>query len=204
MRNSRSRLLLIPVAILGLFSSPAASAGDAAAPPAPIALPVNFSGVIVPGRYTGSKTFLVQAKATAVSTDAEMAELKKILKDKGQTEVVNTMYRWSDLDPKGSVRLGSSVSYPIAVVRSKALPNGGREVAFVSSRPISFAEAWPGSASMSYPIGIVVFTVDAKGKGEGKIYGAIQASIKDDDFDLSSWSGDLPLLVTNVRMTSGK
>jgi len=197
-------LLLLTALILGSSSSPSASTAAPAVPAAQMALPLKISGVISAMGSRGPQTVMLQAEATTLTTDAEIAELKGILADKGQTEAVNTMYAWSDTNQKGWIRIGPSLGYPIAVIRSRTLANGGRQVAFVSSRPISFAGAHAGVASTNYPIGIVLVTVGADGKGEGKIYGAIQASVKDGEFDLSSWSGGLPQLVTSVLMTSGK
>ncbi len=194
---------LLVAAISGCSGSPSASTAPKVSADQ-MALPLKFTGVISAMGSAGPQTVMLQAQATALSTDAEVADLKAILRDKGQTELVNTMYSWSDTNQKGWVRIGPSLGYPIAVIRSKALPDGGRQVALVSSRPISFAGAYKQTASTNYPIGIVLFTVDSQGKGDGKIYGAIQASFKGDQFDLSSFSGGLPQLVVNVEMTSGK
>ncbi len=201
MRNGGSRLVILSTALfLGCSLSTQAAPS---VPTAQMALPLKFTGVISAMGSTGPQTVMFQAEATSLSTDAEVAQLKGILAEKGQTDAVNTMYAWSDTNQKGWVRIGPSLGYPIAVIRSKALTNGGRQVAFVSSRPISFAGAWRGAAGTNYPIGIVLITVGPDGKGEGKIYGAIQASIKDGEFDLTSYSGGQPQLVTNVLMTSG-
>ncbi|HUM00750.1 MAG TPA: hypothetical protein VL084_00565 [Thermoanaerobaculia bacterium] len=197
-------LLLLTALIVGCSDSPSASTGAPAVPAAQMAPPLKVTGVISAMGSTGPQTVMLQAEATTLTTDAEIAQLKGILANKGQTEAVNTMYAWSDTNQKGWVRIGPSLGYPIAVIRSKTLANGGRQLAFVSSRPISFAGAYAGVASTNYPIGIVMFTVGADGKGEGKIYGAIQATVKDGEFDLSSYSGGQPQLVTNVLLTSGK
>ena len=61
-----------------------------------------------------------------------------------------------------------------------------------------------GGSETDYPIGIIEVTVGPDGKGEGKIYGMIQASFKDGELDLSSYSGGRPQLVTNVLLTPGK
>jgi hypothetical protein len=195
--------ILCAVLFLGCSSSPSASTAPAV-PAAQMAPPLKFTGVITALGAPGPQTVMFQAEATTITTDAEVAQLKEILQQKGQTDAVNTMYKWSDTNQKGWVRIGPSLGYPIAVIRSKTLANGGRQIAFVSSRPISFAGAYTATASTNYPIGIVLITVGPDGKGEGKIFGAIQASIKDGEFDLSSWSGGRPQLVTNVLMTSGK
>jgi len=190
-------LLLLATALPGYAGSPSV-------PAAQMALPLKISGVISAMGTTGPQTVMLQAQANALSTDAEVAQLQTILKEKGQTDLVNTMYAWSDTNEKGWIRIGASLGYPIAVIRSKALPNGGRQIAFVSSRPISFAGAYTSAASTNYPIGLVLFTVGPDGKGEGKIYGAMQASFKDGEFDLASYSGGLPQLVSSVLMTPGK
>jgi hypothetical protein len=172
-------------------------------PAAQATAPFHFTGVISAMGTTGPQTVMLQAQATSITPDSQIDELKTILKDKGQTALVNTMYAWSDTAQRGYVRIGPSLGYPIAVVRSKTLPNGGRQVAFVSSRPISFAGAHAGAASTNYPIGIILLTVNSAGKGDGKIYGAMQASFSGEEFDLSSYSGGQPQLVTNVEMTMG-
>lgn len=196
-------LLRLTLAVLLCSGSPSASK-EPAVPAGQMTPPLKISGVITAMGAGGPQTVMLQAQANAISTDAEVAELQGILKQKGQTELVNTMYAWSDTKEKGFIRIGASLGYPIAVIRSKALPNGGRQIAFVSSRPISFAGAYAGTASTNYPIGLVVFTVGPDGKGEGKIYGAMQASFKDGEFDLASWSGGNPQLVASVLMQPGK
>ena len=197
-------LLLLTTVIVGCSGSPSASTGAPAVSPAQMTVPIKVSGVISAMGSTGPQTIMLQAQATNFSTDAEVAQLQGILKDKGQRELVDTLYAWSDKNEKGWVRIGPSLGYPIAVIRSKALPNGGRQIAFVSSRPISFAGMKAGAAATEYPIGIFMVTVGPDGKGEGKIYGMIQAEVKNGEFELSSYSGGLPQLVTNILMTSGK
>ena len=152
-------------------------------------VPLNVSGVISSMGSAGPQTIMFQGEVKGFTTDAEVAKFQDILKEKGQRELVDTLYA---SEQKGYVRIGPSRGYPIPVIRSKVLPNGGRRIAFAAARPLSFAGVEAGAAQTDYPIGIIEVTVGPDGKGEGKIYGMIQASFKDGELDLSSYSGDCP------------
>jgi hypothetical protein len=199
-KKAAAPLLLLATVLLGCSGSPSASTAPAV-PAGQMAPPFRFSGVITTLGTGGPQTLMFQAETSLLSTDAEIGQWDALLRDKGQTALVDALLKAPE---KGWVRIGSGLAYSIPVIRAKALPNGGRQIAFASSRPISGAGMFAGAASADYPIGLVEITVGPDGKGKGMIYGMLKAGFKDGQFDLSSYSGGQPQLVSDVLMQVGR
>ncbi|HQR45742.1 MAG TPA: hypothetical protein PLB02_05450 [Thermoanaerobaculia bacterium] len=201
MKKAAAPLLLLATVLLGCSGSPSASTAPAV-PVGQMTPPFRFSGIITTlGTGTGPQTVMLQAEASALSTEVEMGQWDALLQSKGQTALVDALLKAPE---KGWVRIGNNIAYSISVIRAKPLPNGGRQVIFASSRPISAAGVFSGQVSADYPIGLVEFTIGPDGKGKGVIYGMLKAGFKDGQFDLSSYSGGQPQLISDVLMQAGK
>ncbi|MFI5180178.1 MAG: hypothetical protein ACHQPI_02175 [Thermoanaerobaculia bacterium] len=194
-------LLLLPgVLVFGCSDSPSASSGAPPVPAAQMPLPLKFSGVLPTLGADGPHTVMFQAQANSLSSDAELAQLQTLFKEKGQTALVDELQVTGE---KGWVRFGLKVAYPIPVIRSTALPGGGRKVVFTAARPISNTAEYSDQIFINYPIGVIELTVGPDGKGEGRLLSPVQAMITKGEFDLKSYSG-IAHHLGSIRMTPGK
>lgn len=118
------------------------------------------------------------------TTDQEAQVLRAALKN-GTAATDKSLWK----NNKGNISLIGSLGWPIGAARS--YPNGtGQRIVVVCDRPIGFAEAETGSATMNYPFGIVMLDVDAAGKGTGKIIGAARISLDETGkIDVDPYSG---------------
>ena len=102
----------------------------------------------------------------------------------------------------GHVSLSSRVgAFDLKLIRSRKTPTG-RRIIGVSDRPIGFMEAYGGSRSTDYQVGIVVIDLklNKKGKevGEGMLIYASKVKIEKGKLDIE-YVGMDPIRLASVR-----
>jgi len=156
-------LLLIPSAVL------AQRHGD------------QFTGVLA--NMEGGGTAPVVIHIDHYSSEAEVANLKQILADKGPEALRDALW---DLEA-GYIRVGGGLGYPIAAATSRPEANGGRVVRLMIDRPLSFRELVNDALTRDYPFSYAELHLDRSGKGEGKFIAAAKVSITAGTVDIESF-----------------
>jgi hypothetical protein len=83
----------------------------------------------------------------------------------GQDELVKALEKAKTI---GHVSLSSRVgAFDLKLIRTRKTPTG-RRIIGVSDRPIGFLEAYAGSRSSDYQVGIVVIDLKLNKKGKGR------------------------------------
>ena len=122
-----------------------------------------------------------------------------VLAEGGQDAVVKELEKAKSIGRASlSRRLGR---FDLKLIRSRKTPTGRRIIA-VSDRPIGFLEAYGGSRSMDYKLGIVVLDLkrNKKGKevGEGILLYASHVKIENGKLEIEYMGMD-PITLRNVR-----
>jgi frataxin-like iron-binding protein CyaY len=113
------------------------------------------------GPMTG-KTGRLTMSVERWTTDEEKAALLKALTEGGSDALLKAMrktivgYTWTTRTLRYRVNIASSLQ-----------TEKGRVIRLVTERPISFVEAWTATRSRDYEFGVIEFTLDAEGKGDG-------------------------------------
>jgi hypothetical protein len=170
-------------ALAQLASSPAAS-GEAAA----AASPEKFKGRAISTGTGRTQAGYITIEIDHVTTNEEAARYASLLTASGQEAVVKL---WQD-EKKivGMYKFAQAISNDLRVVRVWPLENGGRRIFLLSDRPLAAFEVARNLRSQDYPISIVELVLDAEGKGEGKIYPAVELAVKDGELSIKSWGHD--------------
>ena len=97
-----------------------------------------------------------------------------------------------------STRVGA---FDLKLIRSRKTPTG-RQIIGISDRPIGFLEAYAGSRSEDYKVGIIVLNLrrNKKGKevGEGMLLYASKVKIEKGRLEIE-YVGMEPIRLTNLR-----
>ena len=133
------------------------------------------------------------------TSDATTRRMAAVLAEGGQDAVVKELEKAKSIGRATLTRrLGR---FDLKLVRSRKTPTGRRIIA-VSDRPIGFLEAYGGSRSMDYKLGIVMLDLkrNKKGKevGEGILLYASQVKIEDGKLEIE-YLGMEPIKLRNVR-----
>jgi hypothetical protein len=180
-----------------------AATGAAQAPAAPAssvpAVPMQWVAALF--NMEGGGTTWVTVHADGFSSPTQVQALKDMLKDQGQTAVVNQLNAMPQI---GWIRIGSTTGYPIPVIRYVPTATGYR-IVLVCARPIGFAGAVrQGIVTTDYPIGVVSLDVNTKGDSKGQILPAVKVEFNEDGtFDPKVY-GTAPLRLMQVREESAK
>ena len=128
------------------------------------------------------------------TANEEKAALYKTLKEGGSDAFLKEMrktivgYIWST----------RSIRYPLNIASSFQTEKG-RIVRLVTERPISFAETMTATRSRDYEFGVIEFTLNAEGKGDGYIIPTAKVSInKDGQLEVETL-GTGPQKLLNVK-----
>jgi hypothetical protein len=134
------------------------------------------------------------------SSDAEAKQLEQALLSGGGSAVSKIL---ENMDRIGKVQLTGRVGfYDLKFIRSRKI-EGGRRIIAVTDRPISGLEAYYGSRSQDYDIGIMTLDVkpDKKGREKGQgvlIYSAKVKLINGNTVEIENY-GVSPAQLRNVR-----
>ena len=104
----------------------------------------------------------------------EALSLKHVLADQGQFGLANTIRGRAN----GRLRLGM-MDYTLDLA-TFAHTKDGFFVVVVTTRQIRFEEAQEGSESLDFPFGIITFSLDGFGRGEGRFYPKSKLLINED------------------------
>lgn len=133
------------------------------------------------------------------TSDATTRRMAAVLAEGGQDALVKELEKAKNIGRAAlSRRLGR---FDLKLIRSRKTPTGRRIIA-VSDRPIGFLEAYGGSRSMDYKLGIVMLDLkrNKKGKevGEGILLYASQVKIENGKLEIEYLGMD-PIKLRNVR-----
>jgi hypothetical protein len=128
------------------------------------------------------------------TANEEKAALYKTLKEGGSDAFLKEMrktivgYIWST----------RSIRYPLNIASSFQTEKG-RVVRLVTERPISFAETMAATRSRDYEFGVIEFTLNAEGKGDGYIIPTAKVAITQDGQLEVETLGTGPQKLVNVK-----
>ena len=166
--------------------------------PLPAPKPEHFSAVAsLPRAKTA--TAWVDVRVSRYSSNSRTQQMANALVEGGQDELVKALEKAKTI---GHVSLSSRVgAFDLKLIRTRKTPTG-RRIIGVSDRPIGFLEAYAGSRSSDYQVGILVIDLkrDKKGKevGEGILLYASKVKIENGRLDIE-YVGMEPIRLANVR-----
>lgn len=108
----------------------------------------------------------------AYTSDEVAGSLAQTLVDKGQFALRDALGNLR----AGTIRIGTSRGYPLAVARQRPAPDG-RLVVLVTARPLDGFVPDQGTRSEDYPISFIELRLKADGTGEGTIVGMAKLSV---------------------------
>ena len=141
-----------------------------------------------------ARTVFLNFRITKFTTDEEVMEYIKILKEGG----TNALRRKLEKVEVGRVYTSAGTGNDVAVARVRQTEKGYL-VTFVTARRLGFFELRQGSRSTDYPFGFFQILFDEDGKGKGQVLVATKFSFnKENQFVIESL-GDSPFRLVNVR-----
>ncbi len=168
----------------------------ALAPPLAAQAPERIKGRVidagssVPGPNSAFFTLHVDEYSTA----ADVQELAALLAKEGSNALLKKLRKMDH----GYIRIGRSLGYPVAVIRSIETPEG-RVIRAVTDRPIQIYEVMRSLRTEDYPFGVIEIRLPADGKGEGTLIAAAQVEYnKDGVIEIESF-GIQPFRLMNVE-----
>jgi hypothetical protein len=148
----------------------------------------------------GPSTGFFQAVLDRYTTPEEHARWREAFRTKGQDALVEL---WQKEEPSvGTMSFEKTLGYRIRAAYSFPKETG-RHLLLVTDRPIAGVEAMRGTRSLDYPIGWIEIDVDAEGKGEGKLYGAVELSVENEKLTVKTY-GTEPIRLLSVRIEEKK
>jgi hypothetical protein len=193
------RLLGLLLAICCLSLTAFSQTTEQAKPtPKPKAKAEHFSAVASLPR-SPTRTAWVDIWIQRYTSDATTKRMAAVLVEGGQDALVKELEKAKRVG-RASLRMRVG-SFDLKLIRSRKTPTG-RRIIGVSDRPIGFLEAYSGSRSMDYKLGIIVLdlTRNKKGKevGEGILLYASQVKIENGKLEID-YVGMDPIKLRNVR-----
>jgi len=157
-------------------------------------------------RYTGNllrpygpsrtRTTTLTVGIDAVTSDAELATLRNLLKTEGLPALRK---RLEDAE-LGALFTSGSLAVPLCFVRSEPRPDGsGRRIIGLAARRIAFYETWHQTRSLDYPWSVVILDVDAKGRGKGQLLEAARIELSETGQVEVTYNTPARARVLNVR-----
>jgi hypothetical protein len=190
---TKLKLLRIPLLALVVLSSLSltASAQEKTAPDA-------YSGVAVgTGGGVGSQSIGFDFLITSYTTDQDLQNFAQLLKDKGQSALTSALGK----EKRGRIHVVGGTGNDIAIARKRQ--QGDKTIiTIVTARRMSFREIYNSGRSVDYPYTFLQVTLDAAGKGDGKIVVAakLRFNKKSGKYEVESL-GNQYIRVTNIRPT---
>jgi hypothetical protein len=187
------RISVLSTAVLSLgFLLPAAPSRAAE----PIERFTAFA-VDLSAQASRNRTGTVDINIDRWSTDAERNQLRDALRESGPDKLLSALQKIKD--PVGSIQTPGHIGYPLRYARQIPLGNGGRRILLGTDRPISFFEAVNGGATKDYPFLVIDLTVDAEGKGQGRLLPIARITANDDHaVDIENYTSE-PVRLNEVR-----
>ena len=145
----------------------------------------------------GSKSFGLTIYVNGLSSEAQIRELRGVLKDKGQGGLVNALQKMKD---QGRLTSTGGTGYGMRLATMLPNKEGGYHIVLVTVTPINFLQGASSERSRDYPLGIVVLDVDKSGKGSGVFAPACSLKINEkDELEMERY-GDKPYRLENVYL----
>jgi hypothetical protein len=158
--------------------------------------PDAYTGVAMgTGGSVGGRSRGFDFRVTSYTTDQELQSFAQLLKDKGQ----DALGRALEKENKGRVNLVGTVGTEIAIARKRQ--QGDKTIiTIITPRRMSYGELYNSGRSVDYPYGFLQVTLDAAGKGTGKIMAAakLRFNKKSGQYEIESL-GNQYIKATNVR-----
>jgi hypothetical protein len=184
----RSRLFALVLLCSLTFAS--AQSGQEKMPPE------SYTGVAVgTGGAAGGKMMSFNFRVTRYTTDEQVNNYVKLLKEKGQ-DALRSVLEKQDCGRINPVR---STGNQIALARKRQQgPN--TIITIVTARQMPFVELYNNGRSVGYPFGFLQVTLDGQGKGIGQIMAAakLRFNKKSGEYEIESF-GNQYIKATNVR-----
>jgi hypothetical protein len=158
--------------------------------------PDAYTGVAMgTGGSVGGRSLSFDFRVTSYTTDQELESFAQLLKEKGADALERTLEK----ENKGRVNPVGTTGNPIVIARKRQ--QGDKTIInLLSTRWITFREAYNNGRSMDYPYTFIQVTLDAQGKGTGKIMGGakVRFNKKSGKYELESFGGNY-IKAMNVR-----
>lgn len=159
----------------------------------------HFTAVAMLSRAPATTAQWVDVRVSRYSSNATTQRMANALIEGGQEALVKELEKAKTIGRASlSRRIGA---FNLKVIRSRKTPNG-RQVIGVSDRPIGFLEAYAGSRSEDYKVGIIILNLktNKKGKevGDGILLYAAKVKIEKGKLDIE-YVGMEPIRLTNLK-----
>ena len=146
-----------------------------------------------------TRTAWVDIRVYRYSSNATTQRMANVLIEGGQEALVKELEKAKTIGHASlSMRIGA---FDLKLIRSRKTPTG-RQIIGISDRPIGFLEAYAGSRSMDYKVGIIVLNLktNKKGKeiGDGMLLYAAKIKIEKGKVDIE-YVGMEPIRLTNLK-----
>lgn len=159
----------------------------------------RFTAVAMLSRAPATTAQWVDVWVSRYSSNATTQRMANVLIEGGQDALVKELEKAKTI---GHASLSKRVgAFDLKLIRSRKTPNG-RQVIGVSDRPIGFLEAYAGTRSEDYKVGIIVLNLKTskKGKevGDGMLLYASKVKIEKGKLDIE-YVGMEPIRLTNLK-----
>src|SRR5512145_1232433 len=130
----------------------------------------QFTATLISMEVSAAMGKRVQIWVESYTPDDVAESLVKTLAEGGQRPLSNAIADYR----AGTIKIGTSNGYPIAVARQRVAEDGSRLVFLVTNRPLSGFTPMAGARIDDYPFGVIELKLAADGTGEGTLVGAAQ------------------------------
>lgn len=167
--------------------------------PAPKPKAEQFTAVAMLSRAPASTANWVDVRVSRYSSNSTTQRMANVLVEGGQEALVKELEKAKTI---GRASLSKRVgAFDLKLIRSRKTENG-RQIIGISDRPIGFLEAYAGSRSSDYKVGIIVLSLktNKKGKeiGDGMLLYAAKVKIENGKLDIE-YVGMEPISLTNLK-----
>jgi hypothetical protein len=160
------------------------------------ALPAKYEATAFDQTGALGSSFGLTIYVTGLSSEAQIRELRGVLKEKGQDGLVNALQKMKD---QGRLSSTGGTGYGMRLATMLPKKEGGYHIVLVTVTPINFLQG-ASERSRDYPLGIVVLDVDKDGKGSGVLAPACSLKINEkDELEMERY-GDKPYRLENVYL----
>jgi hypothetical protein len=189
LRNAKFLVPLLGAAMLVL-------AGSTADPARAQAQDVEtFTGNLVDLGGTGASTSSrFELHVDRYDGADELARLAALQDEKGVQALQDALWERS----AGYIRVDHALGYPVGLAFHLPAEGGRRTIYAVMDRPIQLFEIWRGLRTRDYPFSVAELTVDAQGRGEGKLHAVAKVRISANRLVIENYSPQ-PFRILDVK-----
>jgi hypothetical protein len=130
----------------------------------------EFTATLISMEVSAAMGKRVQIWVESYTPDDVAESLVKTLAEGGQRPLSNAIADYR----AGTLKIGTSNGYPIAIARQRVSEDGSRLVFLVTNRPMTGFAPMAGARIDDYPFGIIELKLAPDGTGEGTLVGAAQ------------------------------